>query len=391
MFKNYNLKSLSCTDLLFFIALTNTTLWGYVKIVLSRLPIIGSMSNVLTLTFVGTLIIICIPTFLKKLKPIDYIFFLFCSTIYIFQYIIYPENHFYLDETIIVFIIHTLPFYFVGRVIDYDKTSNFITLLAILSIIFNFIIRFVINANDDMTELYKSGDMHTAYILIPFIQLCILDAFKTHNVFSIVTSALSFIILLSFGNRGSVLYTTIFIVICIISTMRKKSISFKIFIISIIIILTYLYLGVFLENIYTKIEAMNMSTRIFDMIGEDGINTSGRDSISTRLINLLNLKWNGYGLLGDRVALNGSYAHNIFIEFLFSFGFIFGGFLCILLIYIIVKALIKCRNNNNYLFYWSLICFGLLPLMTSNSFLLYPFFFLFLGYTVQINKKKEKN
>lgn len=389
MFKNYNFKSLSCTDILFFLALTNTTLWGYVKIILSRLPIIGSISNVLTATFVIALIIICTPKFFKILKPVDYIFYFACLITYLLQYIIYPQNTFYLDESINIFLLKTLPFYFIGRIINYDKTAVHINLISIISIICSLIIVFVINNNDN-DELNVVGHMGSAYILLPFIQLMILDAFKTNKVSSIVLSIISFIYLLSLGNRGSVLYLTIYIIICFLKVFKKQSI-YKKSILILVIIFLFIYITSIKETLYSLFIDANMSTRVFDMMSEDGINTSGRDNIAYIIFEHLSNNWSGFGLTGDRLLLNGAYSHNIFIELLFSFGYIFGGLIIILLISSVIKAIQKCKNTNNELFYWSLICFGLLPLMTSQSFLFYPNFFLLIGYTVQINTNKVKN
>lgn len=389
MLKKYNFASLSYTDILFFIALTNTTLWSYVKVVLSRLPLIGIIGKKLAIIFVIILILLCIKKILRILKPIDYIFYIVCFITFISQYLFFPENQFYLDEVLKIFLIHSLPFYFIGRIIDYDKISNFITLLSILSIIIYSIIRFVFNASDDMSDLNESGDMYAAYIIMPFVVLTILDAFKTHNKVSIVISILSFILLLSFGNRGSVLYTLVFVVFCTIHQIKNKSLIQKIFTYMLMAGVLYIFMEVLLENLYTQFEEIGVSTRIFDKLGEDETDTSGRDVILGHLLRELNYAWNGYGITGDRIFLDGTYAHNIFLELLFSFGYFFGALIIIVLLIVLFRAYIKCRNNNNYLFYVALICFGILPLMTSHTFLRYPFFFMLLGYAVQINKSKK--
>ena len=382
--KKYNLKALSCSDILFFIALTNATLWRYVGIVLSHVPFIGVISNVLTIAFILVLILFSIPKYLKILKPIDYLFYIACFTIFISQYIFHPENQLYLDEIAITFLFNCLPFYLVGRIINYDRTKHFITLLSVLSIASFVILRYVLG--NGMTEI-KGGDMYAAYTIMPFVILMILDSFKTHNFISIITSLFSFILLLSLGNRGSVLYTTIFMLICIMNFLNKKSVVSRIFVLILMIIMVYFFIGVFLENIYTRFEEIGVSTRVFDMMDDEGINTSGRDYITHSLLTKLGENYGGYGLMGDRLFI-GTYSHNIILEILFSFGYIMGGIIVLVLIVLLVKAYIKCRNSNVGLFYLALICFGILPLMTSDSFLKYPFFFLLLGYAVQINNVK---
>lgn len=389
MFKKYNLKSLSYTDILFFIALSNTILWKYIKVFLSRIPYIGIVSEPLSITIISILIILSIKKYIQKLKPIDYIFFISCLIIYILQYIIFPENILHLDQISSKFLIKTLPFYFVGRIIDYSRISKHITLLSILSIICFVIIYYILNASDDKTDIYHSGDMYSAYIIMPFIILIILDAFKTRNKISIIISISSYIILLSLGNRGAVLYTTIFTSICIMNQLNKKTITTRIMVFIVLIISIYLFLGVFIENIYMLFEELGVSTRIFDKLENDQLDTSGRDQITSYLLKELSYKTSGYGLTADRRFIVDSYAHNIFLELVFSFGYVIGGLIIILLVSTLLRAYINCRKKNNNLFYIAMICFGILPLMTSMSFLEYPYFFLLLGYTTQINNNKR--
>lgn len=386
MFKKYNIKSLSSTDILFLIAFTHRTLWGYVKVILSRIPFIGGeRSTILTITIVFILIFASIQRFVKVLKPIDFIFYFVALTVFLLQYLIYPENQLYLDEFSKKFLISSLPFYFLGRIIEYNKISNLITLISILSIIGYSLIHFAVN---DISKLNEAGDMYAAYIIMPFIVLTIMDAFKTSNKISIITSIYSFVLLLSLGNRGSVLYTIIFIAICIIYKIKYTSVVKKLLVYTMIGIILYFIMYVFLDNIYDQFEKIGLSTRIFDKINENELDTSGRDLIYQKLLGELRYNILGFGLTGDRVFLKDSFAHNIFIELLFSFGYIIGSIIIIILLYVVTKAYIKAKNNDDYLFYMALVSFGLLPLMTSSSFLVWPNFYMLIGYSITILKKR---
>lgn len=134
-------------------------------------------------------------------------------------------------------------------------------------------------------------------------------------------------------------------------------------------------------------DGLGLSVRIFEKLIEGDIaDSSGRDLIVSQLLGALKNQPMGFGLLGDRTIV-GVYAHNIFIELLVSFGYFFGSIISLSLITIILLAFKKSRNSNIHLFYVGTVCFGFLPLLTSHSFLLYPNFWLFLGYTIQILTK----
>lgn len=386
MYNKNQIKLLSSIDLLFLIALMKSTLLLYIKVVLSRLPYIGQISDQIITLFIIILIIICVPQFVKKLKPIDYIIYMVCFVVYISQYLFFPNNQLYLDEVITSFLLYSLPYYYIGRIIDYDKTSNYIVIISILSIISYTLIRYIFGSNNDIDTQNLSGYMGDAYRLLPFIILIILDAFKTHRKISIIFSIFSLILLMSLGNRGSLLYAMIFVTLCIIINVKNKSL---IIVFILILCVLYSYIDSFMDVFYMYFEKMNASTRIFDMYNEEGINTSGRDEIYATLFNELNYKWSGLGLTGDRV-ITGSYSHNIFIELLFSFGYIGGSIIILLFLTLILKAYRKSIKTKDYMFYTALLSFGLLPLMTSMSFLTYNFFYLFLGYSVKLVKENPK-
>ena len=153
-----------------------------------------------------------------------------------------------------------------------------------------------------------------------------------------------------------------------------------------------MYFDFIVLGLHGIMEQLGFSVRIFEKIIEGEItDSSGRDVIVNKLFSELNANPWGLGLLGDRVV-TGIYAHNFFIEIIVSYGYFVGSMICMLLLICIVKALRTYRHTNSSLFYMSMVCFGFLPLMTSHSFLTYPNFWLFVGYTISIlSTKKSKS
>lgn len=393
--KKYNFRSLSPIDILFFSLLVNGTLLAYLNAALSRLPFISSLSTIVepAVIIVITLVVLSIPSFLKVLTIGDYMFYIVCLCVFFLHYILFVNNQIYLDDLWGKFNLYVLPCYFIGRTIDYEKNANIITLLSILSLLAYSYLHFIYSSNVDKTEQIASGDMAAAFTVLPFIILIILDAFNTKRVISICLSIYGVFLLLSFGNRGSLLYTLIYVAILGFKKMRSMSLSQKWFILCIFGLLSsfvYVFYDIIFIYLYTILEQGGMSLRILDKVVEEEIgDSSGRDELTKIVFASLSDNPLGLGVGGDRAVLKGIYVHNLFVEILSIFGYWGGGFVILVFFNLIYKAYKKVINTNLYSFYVGLVCFGCLPLLTSSSFLEWPFFFMFLGYSVKVLSMKK--
>ena len=88
-----------------------------------------------------------------------------------------------------------------------------------------------------------------------------------------------------------------------------------------------------------------------------------------------------------------SYAHNVFVELLYDFGFVLGGVLCFFLIYAIFRLLKQVfygdsEDARSLNLIWLLI--GLFPLLASNSFLIKTSFWIFLAEGLRKSSKLRK-
>lgn|GEM_PF-5640728 len=108
----------------------------------------------------------------------------------------------------------------------------------------------------------------------------------------------------------------------------------------------------------------------------------------------------GLGIAGERnyflnnfshMVLQG-YPHNIVIEMVLHYGFLFGIIIICILGYYIISYLLNTKymhiySNENFVFYYFTICFG--QLMLSDSYIQSPSFFVFLGIIVNYALKKQ--
>jgi hypothetical protein len=85
---------------------------------------------------------------------------------------------------------------------------------------------------------------------------------------------------------------------------------------------------------------------------------------------------------------NGTnYPHNIFIEILYNYGYLLGGFILLFLFYSLFCCMIKLKKEQ-YDLLMILMCSGLFPLLTSFTYFEWPLFWGFLGYLISHYKQR---
>lgn len=190
---------LFCSLLLF-----RNTIIEYAYLIIHRIPVIGEFSGLIIQVAITLLFFLTISQIIKRLTISDYMFYVISVTIILLQYTFLLNNTTYLDELITKIIFNILPYYFIGRLFNYNTSKKTITIFAYISISIFYFIRFILHSNQDFD--YAGGDMGGAYTILPLILIITLNAYETRSIISICTSILGFILLFFLGNRGSMLY-----------------------------------------------------------------------------------------------------------------------------------------------------------------------------------------
>lgn len=102
--------------------------------------------------------------------------------------------------------------------------------------------------------------------------------------------------------------------------------------------------------------------------------------------NILNNNLWGHGIFGDRYFLDGTYAHNIFLEVWLDFGIILGTLVLLFLIVFITKTFLRSNDKKLFLLFFSL---GFMPLLVSGSYLISIMFSILIGFLIMSNKQKK--
>ena len=138
------------------------------------------------------------------------------------------------------------------------------------------------------------------------------------------------------GSRGALLAAITFMLLMLLSdrTLSLHTVST----IAFLTLCAAILLGSFHSQLASFSEKLAFTPRTLSLLleGEISQDSSRLDIYRTIWTSILDRPIEGYGIYGDRVILNGTYCHNIFLEILHNFGLLLGtGFVLYFLIALI--------------------------------------------------------
>lgn len=229
-------------------------------------------------------------------------------------------------------------------------------------------------------------DMATAYAI--GLLVCLIIPFSERK--NLIYIILGMACLMIAGTRGPIL--------CVVVTFIFKGVLFEVkytkkFVNTILYIiiglLIYYMLGVRIiegfSDLMTNFDVSDL--RIVDYFRDEMLlDSSGRDDYYNELIQAIKEQpIAGYGIGGDRYILGDSYAHNIIIECLVSFG-VFGGGAIVVWIMANSLQLLRSKHLNLRKLGIGLFCGIIIKLMLSSSVIMSKEFFIFIGICISSKK-----
>ena len=389
-------KSMSLSRLaLFFLTLLiwiDRILLEYVRAVIMRLPLIGSMADFIITGIYIVLVILALPRIFKSMRTVDFLGGLIVLVICLLNLILFPDNAENLEEYLPVFLLYTLPLYYIGLSLDFQKIYPWLYRLSLITIIAFTIYKLFINEPMDETQSLYEGDMWGSYNLLPHVGLVVMRMLKKPNVLNISLSAIGILMIASLGSRGPLFCILLMIALYLFMFKKYKHpvlVKFSFLALAVIVLIG---LDAIMMFLYDLSDNLGLSIRIFDKYFDGALtDSSGRDRIREALFEAI--RENpiiGLGLYAD-ITSTGSYAHNIIIELWVEFGIIFGTGLFIWLTYIIARTIVKLRQLNDWvLLVLPLFVSGFVKLFLSGSCLNELYFFLLLGICVNCNRWKKQ-
>lgn len=351
---------------------------------------LGNQIQWLSKGIVGLLFLLSVSTVIKRSGQLLVSMYLLLSILFLYNYLIFPQNSAELTSIISSFFFICIPSFIFSYSIENRKTfmemtykiSNVVLVTGMITGILVFM---------KIIDIGKYSMSLSYYMLFP----------ATVNAYALITkksmiSALKCIasmgVILSIGSRGAVMCFGVYVILAFLKNIHKLSRK-NAFIFSTIIstsVICFIFMDNILKFAYETFSRMGIRSRTLLLLLQDPLYSSGRDwRYDTIIEQIKNNPLLGIGIGGDRVILGG-YSHNIFIEIVSGFGIVIGFLLVIILMYICVKTFFsKNEFDSNVMILWFSI--GFVPLLVSSSYLIDFTFWIFLGLAVRILSDRRTN
>lgn len=386
-----NKKSIPCLkfsnkniDLLFVVTLSLNVVVAAVNHIVNLFAPGTPVDTILCYILYSVFVLMAIPSIVKRLSI--YVPILLATGLLFFSIALFrTETSHYASNYIWIFFLQMIPLFILGNTIDNLDSidmmiEKILPWIAIMCMVYFFseLIRGAALRKDDMTFSYS---------VLPFTVYSIISILKEPISFR---NILIFIVLLTCqiltGTRGPL--------VCLLSAVilyflfSKRSFAFQIAMIILgAVFAAYLMSDMFMHNIseiITKLSSFGIDNRILIKLQYGNfLEGSGREEVSKLLWSkIMEQPFFGYGFLGDRnLILGRAYPHNLFLEVLCQFGFLFGGIVLASFLLFVAKLL---KNNRNSTLIIMLVSCSIVKLMISGTYVTEALFFVLLG--VMLNK-----
>lgn len=352
---------------------------------------IGAHMQLLSKSLVGAVYLYAIPVVLRRSKRIFFESYVVAVFIFVLHYIFFPENRIFIATLIIPFFFMVLPsFIYALSLRDLLIFKNIMEKTSCIVFWTGALLGTLVFFTKASIGSYSMSLSY--YMLLPAV-VSLNKLFRKRTVIDSIIFILSLAIIISLGSRGPILCIVVFILLKILRpnfrTSYKKTIIFLNFLgISAVVLIFFKEI---IKAMYNALLGYGIHSRtLYLFLMDSGFYLSSRSSKYQIVIEeIIKSPILGIGLAGDRRAANGIYVHNLFIELISDFGLIIGIFLCIFILYFILKLLlIKDKNKRDIFIIW--VSLGFVPLMMSGSYLTNINFAIFMGLLININKYNKK-
>lgn len=370
--------------ILYFVALV----WGvdilyYLKAIVMRLPVVNQLADYFVSAVVIISLLFTFSSLSKKYKMVDFVFYAVCIIAYLATYLIFPDNATYLDQFLPMVFFQTLPYFFVGLLVEPPKQVKVIEYVSMTSIVLSLVYLTVTFAARDV----EGEEMGVAYSLLPHLLVLLYAIIRKFRWYTLAIFLLGLFRLLGTGNRGSLLCIAFFLILYLLIAGRFRHKWLILSAVAMAVFVIWLQQDALFSYLNDTLSNLGFNTRLFNMMAEGELSdANGRDVLFSFFKGKIETGGLfGYGILGDRALMNmeNGYPHNLALELWVDFGLFLGTALLIILLYLFVRAFI-CTSNQDIKAYLVLFFIvGVFSLFLSDSYISNPMFFMAIGYAVR--------
>lgn len=231
---------------------------------------------------------------------------------------------------------------------------------------------------------------YSYYLLVPSIYY--IAAYMQNSKLSFLfLGGISLIPALIYGSRGMLLCVAFYVVAKVLlgffdyKKVKRKTITFMA-----ILLLVAISFDKIMFVIGAAAEKFGFgNSRSIKLLTNNLFYNSGRTEIWKNARAVLSENWLfGVGITGE-IDTVGNFAHNLFYEILLNYGVIIGGIIIIFLLRLIIKSIKKMAKMNNQEGL-ILIALGLIPLLISDTYFKWTWFWVMIAYFISYGKRDQE-
>ena len=360
----------------------------YIRPLLNAVGLTESADEIYTILWIIG-IYFSLPLFAKSIRFFDIFLYIAVISFFYISPVIYPETSRFVNDTFSIFAFQTIPLYFIGLTVDFHRDKSILTFISKAQLLMTFL--FVLLSLLRLINTKMEGEqMWFAYSILLPVMFLYYTYSKSKNKLDLFYFLLGVMMILMFGNRGSLLCLIIYLLVFLFLNFKNNILLTLYFIL--LLGGVYIFIRPIVVMLMHLTKMIGLTTRIFDFFMKDALfdyeNSNGRNKIHELLWkHIINDRGGiGYGFGSDRMmGRNGKeYAHNLIFEVWMDFGIYIGSFLLILFAFFIIKTFKKVYGREQFNFYLMLLIWSVGHSMLSGSYLHDFQIYFFIGFCVNI-------
>lgn len=328
-----------------------------------------------------------------QIKPDALFIFVFFAIAFVLSYTLVDVNQRYMftdwtdfaGNPVYLLFVFSLPGYvFMRYITDYERMFEVCRYFS-LAVVFCSLGSFLLMIIRDVQPEYMSFSYNLLFGTI----FSTIYFFEKRKALSLIAAIIGVLLIFLAGARGPLACYIFSLVICFL--LSKIAVSKKICLALLFITLGLICMVLWediLISMKNVVEALGISSRTVDLLlNGEFFNDSSRSEIQMRIIDGFTLF--GKGIYGDRVVGENHYAHNLIIELISQWGYLFGTIIVAVLGALIYKGF---RTKNTYLklLVFAFFSSSVVKLMFSESYLAHnAVFFVMLAACVNALEETE--
>lgn len=326
-----------------------------------------------------------------------WVFIALFGSVWAYTYMCMPINRYFMYQSymdvsgnpLYQLYMYAFPGYILIRCInDYTLLENTLRKFSVATV-WASIILFLFNFYVHETQI---GYMVFSYNMLPHITFLALGNSEKHTKGHKLLGYVGLLLILILGCRGALVgFGVSFILKLFFSKRSTLTKLVQISAISALLIIAMFYFEDAVSLLINFADSLGINSRTLTYMQEGRFfDDTGRQSIQENV--LAEIGWTGNGMYGDRLSDKhfGSYAHNIIVEFLCQYGYLFGSILSVALAILLFRG-IYTKNFHVRTLIIVFMATGFTKLFFSGSYLNQePSFYILIGLCTSVTQTKKK-